>query len=252
MPTTILDERFFAIKTPDHHQLAAVLHIPKKKTKTLIILSHGFTGTKIESGRLFVTTARALAAAGFTALRFDFWGSGDSGGEFYEMSPNTEINDLKNVIRWARQNGWKKIGLLGLSFGGAVTICTASQLPHGTIQAMVTWSSVPSFAFWRHKPELPAANYKQKNPLEVSLDFFKDRPEVDVPEAYKSLYLPKLQIQGDHDIEGFRETFSSFFPDAPAPKKHVVIPGGDHVFTTWKNRKKVIALTAAWFKKYLA
>ncbi len=250
MATTHFDERFFSITTPDRHQLAAVLHTPKKKTRTLIILSHGFTGTKIESGRLLVTTARALAAAGFAALRFDFWGSGDSGGEFYEMSPNTEISDLKNVIHWARKNGWKKIGLLGLSCGGAVTICSASQLPHGTIQAMVTWSSVPSFAFWNSKPEI-APKADKKDPMKVGKQFFTDRPEVDVPEAYKSLFLPKLQIQGTNDIPGFCEEFRKFFPAASGPKKHVVIQDGDHVFTNWKHRKQVIGLSTKWFKKYL-
>ena len=62
--TNFPDEHLFTITTPDKHHLAAVLHIPKKKVKGLVILSHGFTGNKSENSRLFVTTARELAKAG--------------------------------------------------------------------------------------------------------------------------------------------------------------------------------------------
>jgi len=60
-----------------------------------------------------------------------------------------------------------------------------------------------------------------------------------------------LQIQGDNDLPGFREAFECYFPAASVPKKHVVIPGADHVFTSWPIRRKVIRLTLAWFQKYL-
>lgn len=250
--TNFPDEHLFTITTPDKHHLAAALHVPKKKVKGLVILSHGFTGNKSENSRLFVTTARELAKAGIAALRFDFWGSGDSSGEFYQMTPNTEINDLKNVIRWAHQQGWDNIGLLGLSCGGAVTICTASQIPDNAIQTMVTWSSVPSFEFWRSSKSINPSEYTAENPAHVvGKKFFTDRPKIDVPEAYVRLNLPKLQIQGDNDIPGFREEFAKYFPVARGPKQHVVLPGGDHVFTTWKHRQKVIALTVKWFAKYL-
>lgn len=244
-------EHLFSIITPDHHQLAAVLHSPAKKPKGLVILSHGFTGTKCETGRLFVTTARAMAAAGLAALRFDFWGSGDSSGEFYEMSPNSEISDLKNVIRWAHQQGYTKIGLLGLSYGGGVSICTAAQIPQGAVRALVTWSTVPGFEFWRSQEEINPKIHGNGNPIEVGKIFFTDRPKIDVPESFVSLKIPKLQIQGDNDIPGFRDAYAKFFPHASKPKKHVVVTGADHTFNNWKHRKSVINQTVNWFLKYL-
>ena len=78
-----------------------------------------------------------------------------------------------------------------------------------------------------------------------------EHPAIDVPEAYVSLKIPKLQIQGDHDIPGFREGFEKFFPLASKPKKHVLIPGASHVFSEWPLRQKVIKLTVNWFLKYL-
>ncbi|MEI6561336.1 MAG: hypothetical protein WCO68_04525, partial [Verrucomicrobiota bacterium] len=104
-------EKLLKIKGPNG-ALAAVLH-PADPEK-IVLFAHGYTGTKCESGRLFVQTARALAEAGISALRFDFWASGDSEGGFEEVSPNTEIADLHSVIAWARSRRFSEIGVLGL------------------------------------------------------------------------------------------------------------------------------------------
>lgn len=239
------NEKIFFIETK-HARLAAVLH--EASRDKLVILSHGYTGNKQESGRLFVTMARALAKEGFSALRFDFMGSGDSSGEFYEMSPNTEIRDLLAVIAWAKKKKYQDIGLLGLSFGGAVSICSSAQSPD--VKVLVTWSSVPKLSAWNKEPGTRFSK-TSPNPMLPGKDFFSDRPEKDVPQAYCSLEIPKLQIQGDRDLPGFREEFSFFFPRAKEPKKHIVVPDADHTFTTWAHRRKVVAETLKWFKKYL-
>lgn len=242
---TAVSEKLLQIKGP-RGLLAAVHHAADPKR--IVILAHGYTGTKCESGRLFVQTARALAEAGISALRFDFWGSGDSEGGFEDVSPNTEIADLHAVIAWARRKGFSEIGVLGLSLGGAVSICTVAENRH--VKTLVTWSSVPKLAGWTKGVVTPSGKI-ERNPIVGGPGLGSDHPKVDVPEAYCSLRIPKLQIQGDNDIPGFREGFASFFPSASAPKKHVVIPGADHVFTSWPLRKKVIRQTVNWFLKYL-
>jgi pimeloyl-ACP methyl ester carboxylesterase len=178
-------------------------------------------------------------------------GSGDSTGEFCDMSPNTEIRDLKKVIRWAQKRGFRRIGLLGISFGGAVTISTAARLPPSALTTIVTWSSVPGWKIWRQPPggKLPRKN--EVHPLTVGPQFYTDRPAIEVGDSYAALSIPKLQIQGDHDLPGFREAFTQFFPRASAPKKHIVVPGADHVFTQWPHRQKVIKLTVNWFCRHL-
>ena len=226
--------------------LSAVEH--KASPSKIVIFAHGYTGTKCESLRLFVQTARALAEKGISALRFDFWGSGDSEGSFEAVSPNTEIADLHAVIAWAHRQGYTSIGVLGLSLGGAVSICTTAENPR--VKTLVTWSSVPKLQGWTKGVVSPSGRIK-KDPNLGGPGLSKDHPKVDVPEAYLSLRIPKLQLQGDNDIPGFREGFAAFFPQASAPKKYVVIPGADHTFTNWTHRRKIIRLTTAWFLKYL-
>lgn len=230
------------------HRLAAVHHVASRKR--IVICSHGYTGDKTEHFRLLVTLGRALAEKKISVLRFDFMGSGDSTGDFSEMSPNTEIRDLHNVIRWARRAGYEQIGLMGLSFGGAVTICTAQQSKPGLISCLVTWSAVPSFAWWRKHPVAVAS--PQKLAAHPGRQFFLDRPEVDVPAAFCSLEIPKLQCQGTADLEGFREVFSDYFPKAPGPKKHLVVADADHTFSVESHRRRARNATVKWFEKYLA
>jgi len=242
---SLMSEKPLHIQSPNGW-LAAVLH-EESKSK-VVIFAHGYTGTKCESGRLFVQAARALAEKGISVLRFDFWGSGESDGSFDAVSPNTEIADLHAVIAWAHRKGFKEIGVLGLSLGGAVSICTVAENRH--VKTLVTWSAVPKLNGWTKGVVTPSGKIK-KDPIIGGPGLSLDHPKVDVPEAYLSLRIPKLQIQGDNDLPGFREGFSTYFPQAAAPKKHVVIPGADHVFTTWAHRRKVIRLTVAWFLKYL-
>jgi alpha/beta superfamily hydrolase len=243
---TSFPETPFTLRTPRAH-LAAVLH--RAPGKSLVILCHGFTGTKTESGRLFVQTARALQKAGINALRFDFMGSGDSSGDFNEMTPNTQIQDALDVLAWARRR-YKKIALLGLSFGGATAICASYQAP-ARPDALLTWSSVPGFRWWRDESKKSGKSWAS-NPLMPGKRFYTDRPKIDVPAAYVALDIPRMQIQGDRDLPHFRERFAAYCPKNDPLVRHLVVPGADHVFTTWEHRRRVIAESVRWLKKQLA
>jgi alpha/beta superfamily hydrolase len=230
-----------------HAHLSAVLH--RAPGKRLVILCHGFTGTKSENGRLFVHAARALRKAGLNAIRYDFAGSGDSSGDFSQMTVNTQIRDALDVLAWGRKC-YRKVAFLGLSFGGGTSICASHQAKRKP-DALLTWSSVPSFRWWRSTPpkgEEPVSG----NPMIPGMRFYKDRPKVDVPEAYVALDIPRFQIQGDNDIPEFRERFEAYCPKNDPQVRHLVIPGADHVFTTWAHRQRVIAESVRWLKKQLA
>jgi alpha/beta superfamily hydrolase len=229
-----------------HAHLAAVLH--RAPSKKLVILCHGFTGMKTESGRLFVHAARAMQKAGLNVLRFDFAGSGDSSGDFSEMTPNGQIRDALDVLAWG-QRRYKKVAYLGLSFGGGTTICASYQAKRRP-DALLTWSSVPSFRWWRSTVPV-GEEPRPGNPMIPGKKFYTDRPKVDVPEAYVALDIPRLQIQGDQDIPEFRERFAAFSPKNDPLVRHMVVPKADHVFTTWEHRKLVIAESVRWLKKQL-
>ena len=126
-------------------KLIGVLHRPaaadRDKTPA-VVLFHGFTGTKVEPHRIFVKAAEALARAGIVALRFDFRGSGDSEGDFEDMTLPGEISDARvslDYVSGLPGVDGNNIGILGLSMGGAVA---ASVSDDPRVRSVVLWSAV--------------------------------------------------------------------------------------------------------------
>src|SRR5579863_2729220 len=84
--------------------LRGMIHRPsslaRRRAAPGVIFFHGFTGDRMESHWLFVKCSRALAQAGIASLRFDFYGSGESEGEFREVTLRGEISDARAAIEY--------------------------------------------------------------------------------------------------------------------------------------------------------
>jgi len=136
-------------------KIFGVLHIPEKTPAPFVLFCHGFTGTKVEPHRTFVNTAEALAKEGIGALRIDFRGSGDSEGSFKDMTVEGEVSDALVALDFLRQNNLvdkERIGILGLSMGGAVASITSGRSP--IVKSCVLWSAVCHFdIFFNRSPE---------------------------------------------------------------------------------------------------
>ncbi|ACV59586.1 alpha/beta hydrolase family protein [Alicyclobacillus acidocaldarius] len=115
--------------------LRGMEHVPDEAANRPVpaaILFHGFTGTHIEPHQLFVKLSRALEAEGVAAFRFDFAGSGDSDGEFQDMTASSEIRDAKAILDWVRRDPRidpDRVSLIGLSMGGYVASIVAGDEP---------------------------------------------------------------------------------------------------------------------------
>lgn len=127
--------------------LVATLHLPHKRTENgkfpLVIICHGFVGSRIGVNRLFVKASREFATEGFAVLRFDYEGCGESLGEYGSYGLDHFIQQTKNVIDFAaslENVDADQITLLGHSLGGAVAALTASQ--DERIKKLAMWSAV--------------------------------------------------------------------------------------------------------------
>jgi len=112
-------------------QLFGVLHSPGQRKKVpAIIMAHGFTDDKTGDNRLFVKFGRYAAMHGFAVLRFDFAGSGDSEGDFSDITIDGEVDDLSCAIDFVYalpQIDWENIHIIGYSLGGAVSIIVTAK-----------------------------------------------------------------------------------------------------------------------------
>jgi dienelactone hydrolase len=230
-------------------KMAAVLHLPEiSKPAPGVLILHGFTGTKVEPHRIFVKMARRLASEGIAALRIDFIGSGDSEGDFENMTISGEVADALNALNYLRDHrrvDSKRTGILGLSLGGAVA---ALCLPKaGDVKAVVLWAPVSDPRKFL-PDEVPPHPIDRGGNL-LGPEFFRELPSLKPLDAVQSYKGAALIIHGTQDTAVHHsngEAYLANFHHAN-PKQLHLITGADHTFNKHEWETEVINLTAAWF-----
>ncbi|KAA9025760.1 alpha/beta hydrolase [Niallia endozanthoxylica] len=128
-------------------QLSATIDYPdnlKEGVKyPLVIICHGFIGSKVGVDRLFVKAAQQLNQDQLIVLRFDLSGCGESSGNYGQTGLHDFIDQLRTVIDFScqlKQINSNQITLLGHSLGGATAVLTAVK--DVRIKRLILWSSV--------------------------------------------------------------------------------------------------------------
>lgn len=84
-----------------------------------------FQGTM--SNKVVTTITRAAQELGYSTLRFNFRGVGQSQG--IHDNGQGEVQDVLSAIRFAQQQGWQKILLAGFSFGSGMACLASLECP---------------------------------------------------------------------------------------------------------------------------
>lgn len=229
---------------------------PARRRVPGVIFFHGFTGDRMESHWLFVKCARALERAGIASLRFDFYGSGESEGEFREVTLQGEIADAKAAVEFfRRQKGIapQRLGLCGLSVGGAIaaTVARWSQA-----RALVLWAALAHPEELRRIAERTtralANGGREYGGHEISARFLENVEKVRPLEAIRRFTAPTLIIHPEKDEYVPLDHPQDFFRAAGAQvKEKIIIPGANHTFTSMEWEREVIAQTTGWFARHL-
>lgn len=107
----------------DNLTLRGMAHIPDNVSQKVpaVIMFHGFTASRVGFTFQFVKIARELEKQGIATFRFDLTGSGESDGEFINVTLTSELEDGKAIIDYVKSLDFideTRIGLMGMSFGG--------------------------------------------------------------------------------------------------------------------------------------
>ncbi|MGQ9646786.1 MAG: alpha/beta hydrolase family protein [Thermodesulfobacteriota bacterium] len=222
-------------------KISGVLHFPEKKNAPCIIASHGLLSSK-ESEK-YIALGDKLSQEGMAMLRFDFRGIGESEGRMEDDTVSRRILDLGSAIAFvrSRRDLSSRIGLLGSSLGGFVSLIKASQ--EEKIRAVVIWAT-PS-----HLDDLKSNPGAKGHPLPEEA-FFEDLPRHQLLPL-----LPKvsncLVIHGEKDELVPVDQAWQIFHRLGAPKEIYILEGADHRLTDPAHRGRAMELSAAWFKRYL-
>jgi dipeptidyl aminopeptidase/acylaminoacyl peptidase len=221
-------------------KIAGILHLPDEKNPACVIASHGLLSSK--NSEKYIALGEHLSGKGIAMLRFDFRGIGESEGRFEDDTVSRRIADLDSAIAFVKSypGMGNRIGLLGSSLGGYISLIVASRKKE--IRAVVLWATP------FHLDDLGSKGTEQ-NPLPGEA-FFND-----LPRHRLSPLLPKVStcfvIHGERDELVPVDQAWEIFHTLGAPKEIHVMEDADHRLTKPAHRQRAIDLTVGWFKKYL-
>lgn len=250
----------------DGNKVFGVLHRPiGEKHPPIVIFCHGLAGNHIGRDRLYVQLSECLSRIGIASLRFDFRGSGDSEGDFGEMTLEGEVRDAIRAVQFARDLpniDSTRLGIFGRSFGGAIAIHTASEV--GVVRSLVLWAPVFTGKQWEEKWEIvqtAKVDEEERHKLMringqmPSMSFYKELISMRLDKELLSLKeVPILLVHGEQDpvvrIDQ-SEQIVDLRVAAPAETAFHRLEHSDHDFTHPEEKLHAINLTCQWFAKTL-
>lgn len=244
-----MKEKLF-FKNSKGNRLCGILSNPTaEKEKPIIILCHGFSTSK--DGNTYVRLEKILNEHGVSTFRFDFFGHGESDGKFEEITTSEAVDDILNAIKFLKKSGYKRIGLVGSSFGGMASIITASKTNDLYVLALkspvsdylgkiVTQKDKQEIKTWKEKgfiyvPTPDGENHK------LNYSFFEDAEKVNGYKCAKKIKVQTLIVHGDKDetvpIEQSIK-ISSLIENC----RLEIIEGGDHTYSKAEHFEKMLDL----------
>lgn len=239
--------------------LRGMAHQPEQHTSSnvpVVILFHGFTGSKIDSHFLMVRFARELSKHGLGCVRFDFSGSGESDGVFSEMTFDGEVEEAKQIVKYVSGLDWvdaEKVMLVGHSMGGVVATQVAKEMTD-KIHKICLWSPAGNMnklavGYFETCPKLDNGNVDLGG-LELGHKFYeglKDRDLYDGIEVYTN---PVKIIHGTNDAAVPHE-YGQRYHDRYAGNDCSIhlIQEADHVFGKLQWLDELFSESITFFRK---
>lgn len=260
--------------------LVGVLSVPPAPCETAVLIGVGGPQYRVGSHRQFVSLARFLASEGYSVLRFDYRGMGDSTGEMRSFEHTSDdfgaaIESLLLHVPQARQ-----VVLWGLCDGASAALLHYDRRPDPRIAGLCLvnpWvRSDTSLArthvkhyylqrlaqqdFWvkllRGKVGMAALSGLTRNLVLAQREApckgtFQDR----MAAAWHAFDGPVLLVLSGNDYTA-RE-FLEHVAESPAwgdalARKHVTrqeLPAADHTFSGDGAREQVQAVTLEWLRR---
>lgn len=242
--------------------LAGSLHLPENRTENgkipIIIICHGFIGSRVGVNRLFVKAARYFSSLGFAVLRFDYEGCGESSGIYGTYGIERFIGQTEDVIHFAANIPTideNDIYLLGHSLGGAVATLTAVR--NEKIRKLAIWAAVgrpfEDIAAIVGEEKVAALEYDSFIDFEgytLVKTFFQSLSEYAPLQEAKKFTGDVFIAHGTEDKEiacSYAHIYEKSFRKSAKSVEKNLIAGGNHTFTSIEHSTELFRITGGWF-----
>lgn len=238
------------------HVLRGIVTLPEGEgPHPFVVHLHGFGGSLSGHKYMYTNMARALACEGIGCARFDFFGCGESDGEFGETTLTGFQHDAEDMCVWAIEQGYADAAhlvLSGQSMGGYVA---ASVAPAVAPAALVL--QCPGAAMWygaAGRADMVTKAGKDSVDLEgltYAMAFNYDMASHPDPfEEARGYEGPVLIIRANDDKLVSSENCESYQALYPG-STYLETEGGGHNFASQPSRRMVEREMAAFIKASL-
>ena len=245
-------KRKFFFPGPEGVKLCGILTDPQPKNFGPVwILAHGSNTNKNSTN--IVRLAEILEKKGVATLRIDLYAHGESGGKYEEMTLTIEARAVLAAVRFLKTRGYKRIGLLGSSYGGSAAIIAASKTH--SLFALALKSPVADYpdlfnlvlsskeiADWEKTGRLNDP-LRDDPKLWIKYAFFTDAVKNDGYKLARKILIQTLIVHGDKDEDVPLEQSRRLVKSLKNGRLEVVA-GADHRYTKLPHTKKMLALFA--------
>jgi pimeloyl-ACP methyl ester carboxylesterase len=242
------------------HRIAAVLTAPSQPTESIAVLCHGFLSGKNSTTNRTLT--RLLTERGIATFRFDFFGQGESEGPFKELTNTLAVEQTVAALDLVRHKGYRRLGLMGSSFGGLVALLTAARRTDLACLALkcpvVDFAEELRLEFgegemaqWKATDTIPNI-MGGAGRIALAYAFYEDSLRQVAYEPARAITAPTLIVQGDRDEHVPLHQSRQLYDALRVKKRLEMLPGADHQFTTGEDFTRMTSLIADWLTTYLA
>lgn len=142
-------------------QLLTTLHLAQRlrPRSVAVLLCNPFGEEASRAHRSFRVLATRLQDAGYSTLRFDYSGTGDSSGDAADTRLDTWVDDLAAAAAHLREaSGVPRVALLGLRLGASLAALACAR---GVVQArhLLLWDPVVDGAHYLRELDAAHAAY---------------------------------------------------------------------------------------------
>jgi dipeptidyl aminopeptidase/acylaminoacyl peptidase len=219
--------------------VVGVLHLPPSGPAPCVVACHGMGASKDSDKYLLL--GRDFPEAGLALARFDFRGSGESGGLYRDSTIASRLTDLEAVLEHLERDPALdgRFGLLGSSLGGFVALWAASR--HRRVVPVVAWNAPANLAVLAASPSADVTSPGAALVAEVRAGRY-----VDAPAGTSHV----LVVQGQADDVVPPGHAEILFERAVEPRALCLLPGGDHRLSDPLHRLEAVKRSRDWFTRH--
>jgi putative redox protein len=251
-----MDESF-TFKNSSGDAIASLMSEPQKPNGKGIVLLHCFTCTKHH--RIMRSLSDALDARGFTVLRFDFSGNGESGGRLEDATYTKMIGEVREAVGILRKKGMKKVGVGGHSMGAMLSALSAHEdgrigavaFIAGSSQAARVREVFPKEALAKAEKDGIAEAFVYGRNIRLRREFLVDVERYNIGHSVATLKRPLLVVHGSEDEIIPPYHARQIFNWASEPKSLEMLHGADHLFKKEEHLELLKKKVSDWFVKNL-